>query len=201
MSETINNQEYNLELVDSLVGQDPADLLVTYGPTKRYVNNYHWHSPKVGIVASYSPTEKDVEGHFGVFRGVDQVESFAQATVGSCTLFLECKKLGLTPTGLSERFTPRFISIGHVAFHYYLAQGDTLINIGYIKFNKFRQMVCDGRIYKISKDLDLDEYFSSFNEERLLSYDLSPDFILVAELFDITARGIKNEVINKYLQQ
>ncbi|MEO6633673.1 MAG: hypothetical protein ABIN13_18170, partial [Mucilaginibacter sp.] len=64
----------------NLVGIDPANLLL-HGPTKRLVNAYHWHSPNKGIVASYSPTERDVEDHFNVFRGVDQVESFAQATI------------------------------------------------------------------------------------------------------------------------
>ena len=35
------------------------------------------------------------------------------------------------------------------------------------------------------------------NEERLLKYDISKDFILVAELFDITGRAIKIELFKK----
>ena len=60
--------------MDSLVGIDTADIL-PHGPTKLLVNKYNWHSPGLGIVASYTPTERDVEDHFGIFRGVDQVEA------------------------------------------------------------------------------------------------------------------------------
>ena len=183
------------------MGQRPEDVLVLHGPTKLLVNKYHWHSPRVGVVASYSPTERDVEDHFGIFRGVDQIESFAQSTTGSGNVFLECEKQGLTPIELMEKFLPRFISIGQVIFHNYLEKGDTFINIGYIKFYKFRQMVCDGRIYKVAKGVDLDDYFRNYNEERLLGYDLSDDFTLVAELSDVTGRAIKKELFNKHLEQ
>jgi hypothetical protein len=183
--------------MDSLIGQYPKDILVHHGPTKLLVSKYHWHSPLAGVVASYTPTEHDVKDHFLVFRGVDQIESFAQATTGSCNVFLECEKMGLTPYELMDKFLPRFVSIGQVIFHNYLEKGDTFINIGQIKFYKFRQMVCDGRIYKAPKGLDLDDYFSQFDEEGLLTYDLSSDFTLVAELFDITGRAIKMELFNK----
>jgi hypothetical protein len=174
----------------------PSQMLL-HGPTKRLVNNYHWHSPDKGIVASYSPKERDVEDHFGIFRGVDQVESFAQATIVSCATFLECRKQNCTPDQLKDKFIPAFISIGNVNFHYYLEQGDVFICIGYIKFYKWRQMVCDGRIYKAPPGLDLDEYFKDFNEDRLLKYDISKDFKLVAELFDITGRAILIELFKK----
>ncbi len=100
-----------------------------------------------------------------------------------------------------DKFLPRFISIGSVIFHNYLEKGDTFINIGHIKFYKFRQVVCDGRIYKAPKGLNLDKYFSDFNEERLFTYDLNADFTLVADLTDITGRAIKKEILNKQLEQ
>ncbi|RVU01402.1 hypothetical protein EOD41_05415 [Mucilaginibacter limnophilus] len=180
---------------DTLVGEKPKDWLL-HGPTKRLVNNYHWHNPKIGIVASYTPLERDVHDHFGIFRGVDQIESFAQATIVSCATFSECNKMKCTPTELKETFMPIFIGIGNVNYHSYLEKGQTFINIGYIKFYKFRQMVCDGRIYKAPAGLNLDAYFRDFNEERLKAYDLSEDFKLVAELFDITGRAIKKELFN-----
>jgi hypothetical protein len=182
--------------MDNLVGSSPKDLLL-HGPTKLMVNNYHWHSPNVGIVASYSPTELDVKDHFGIFRGVDQVEAFAQASIVSCGTFLECRKLQCEPADLKDKFIPAFISIGAVYFHYYLELGDTFVSLGRIKFYKFRQMVCDGRIYKVPKGLDLDRYFSRFDDNRLINYDLSQDFMLVAELFDITGRAIKAELFKK----
>ena len=179
-----------------LVGVSPTQVLL-HGPTKRLVNTYHWHSPNKGIVASYTPTNRDVEDHFGIFRGVDQVESFAQASIVSCGTFLECRKQNCTPDQLMGKFIPAFISIGQVNFHYYLESGDTYICLANIKFYKWRQMVCDGRIYKVPKDLDIDKYFSDFTEERLLKYDISKDFRLVAELFDITGRAILIELFKK----
>lgn len=180
----------------NLVGVDPVNLLL-HGPTKRLVSAYHWHSPNKGIVASYSPTERDVEDHFNVFRGVDQIEAFAQATIVSCATFLQCRKQNCLPDVLRDTFVPAFISIGNVNFQNYLELGDTFISIGNITFWKWRQMVCDGRIYRVPKELDLDEYFSDFTEERLLKYDISKDFVKVAELHDITGRAILIEQFNK----
>lgn len=194
----IETREAYLEIVQhgNLVGVKPEQLLLQ-GPTKRLVNTYHWHSPYKGIVASYSPNERDVEDHFGVFRGVDQIEAFAQATIVSCATFLECRKLNCTPDELKDKFIPAFISIGGVNFHNYLEVGDTFICTGHIKFYKWRQMVCDGRIYKVAKGVDLDDFFKDYDEERLVKYDLSKDFTLVAELFDVTGRAIKIELFKK----
>ncbi|MDB4922462.1 hypothetical protein [Mucilaginibacter sp.] len=186
----------NTIMTGNLVGIDPSQLLL-HGPTKRLVNTYHWHSPYKGIVASYAPTERDVEDHFGVFRGVDQIEAFAQATIVSCATFLECRKLNCTPDVLRDKFVPAFISIGNVNFQNYLELGDRFISLGNITFYKWRQMVCDGNIYKVPKGMNLDEYFSDFTEERLLKYDISKDFIKVAELHDITGRAILIELFNK----
>jgi hypothetical protein len=58
-------------------------------------------------------------------------------------------------------------------------------------------MVADGRIYKVPKGLDLDAYFSDFNEVKLDSYQLNDDFVLVAELFDITGRALKKEIFTQ----
>ena len=60
-------------------------------------------------------------------------------------------------------------------------------------FYKFRQIVVDGRIYKAPKDLDLNDYFKNFSEEKLTNYELDESFILVAELFGITGRAIKRK--------
>jgi len=183
--------------MDSLVGVAPKDIMVHHGTTKLLLDKYHWHSPRIGIVASYTPKSRDVADHFGIFRGVDQIESFAQAAVGSCSVFLELNKQGMSPAQLKEKFLPRFISIGQVNFHSYLEEGDTFINVGHIKFYKFRQMVSDGRIYKVPKGLDLDQYFSQFTEKQLLDYDFSNDFILIAELVDVTGRAIKKELFKQ----
>jgi hypothetical protein len=186
------------QIPETLVGDLPEHW-VLHGPKQRYVDNYHWHVPSVGIVASYTPTEHDVEDHFDIFRGVDQVESFAQATIVSQGSFLECKKNNVIPETLAKLFIPTFISIGNVFFHSYLEKGQTFVNIGFIKFYKWRQMVCEGRIYRAPKGIDLDAYFKDFDEQRLRAFDLDPGFVFIAELYDITGRGIKKEMFDKLL--
>lgn len=180
---------------ETLVGDQPKHWLL-HGPTKRLIDHYHYHSPKVGIVASYTPKERDVNDHFGIFRGVDQIESFAQASIASCGTYSQCKKQNCTPADLQDDFVPLFLSIGSVTYHNYLEKGQTFINIGVIKFYKFRQMICDGRIYRVPPGLDLDDYFKDFTDERLLAYDLPKDFKLIAELFDVTGQAIKKEIFN-----
>ena len=177
--------------IETLVGQSPANVMLHHGPSKLLIDDYHWHSPNVGIVASYSPTEEDVKDHFNMFRGVDQIESFAQTSVGSCSLFLQVRKQQVLPEELKKTLVPLFTNIGNVVFHGFLEKEDTLINVGQIKSYKFRQMVCEGRTYKAPKGLDLDEYFRDFTDEKLLNYDLAADFILITEYFDIIGRGIK----------
>lgn len=182
--------------MENLIGISPKDVLL-HGPSKQLVDKYYWHEPHIGIVASYTPNEHDVKDHFGLFRGVDQIEAFAQATIVSCAGFLEYKKQNGSFDEVKNKFVPVFISIGNVNFHHYIEEGETFVSLGIIKFNKFRQMVCDGRIYKlITNELNLHEYFSKFNADNLLKYELSEDFKLVAELFDITGRAIKKEKFN-----
>jgi hypothetical protein len=181
----------------NLLGFRPGDVLLWHGPTKQLVDNYHWHAPDAGIVASYSPKARDVQDHFGVFRGVDQVEAFTQALIVSCITFSECRKNNCTPEELKKKVMPAFISIGNVTFHSYVEQGDTFICIGNITFYRWRQMVADGRIYKAPPNLNLDDYFSGFTVERLLKYDISEDFKLAAELNGITGRTVLNELFKK----
>ena len=178
--------------MDNLLGIDPSDVLV-HGPSKLLVDKYHWHDPEVAIVGSYTPRAKDVEDHFGVFRGVDQIEAFGQATIGSCVPFLEAKKQNCTLNDLKGRFIPTFIGLGQVHFQNPLIEGETFISVGHIKFHKFRQMVTDGRIYKVPPGLDLDHYFAEFPLKRLKAYDFGEKFTLIAEIYDITGRAIKNK--------
>jgi len=183
--------------MENLTTWDPKDILLHHGPTKRLVSKYLYHSPSVGVVASYSPTDRDVEDHFGVFRGVDQIESFVQATTCSCTIYSECVKMRITPVQLAEIFFPFFISIGQVNFHDYVKKGDTFVNIGHISFYKFRQMVCDGKIYKVPAGFDVEAWFKNYTDERLLAYDVPGDFSLVAEMSAVTGRCLKRSLTEK----
>jgi len=180
---------------ETLVGDNPKQWLL-HGPTKLLLSTYHYHSPNVGVVASYTPKERDVKDHFGIFRGVDQIESFALATIASCGTYSQCKKQNCKPIDLRDDFVPVFTNVGSVTFHNYLEKGQTFINIGHIKRYKFRQMICDGRIYRVPPGFDLDEYFKNFTDERLLAYDLPKEFKLIAELFEVTGQAIKKEIFN-----
>lgn len=180
----------------NLIGVNPADIL-QYGPSKLYVDAYHWHEPTRGIIASYSPTPENVIDHFGIFRGVDQVEAFAQASIVSCAGYLECLKQNCSLNELRDRFLPAFISIGAINFHHYLQAGDRFICIAEIKFYKFRQMVASGRIYKVPDGLDITAYFKHFTASQVFGFEFDPAFILVAELADITGRALKKEIFNQ----
>ncbi|WP_462266862.1 hypothetical protein [Mucilaginibacter sp.] len=177
-------------MMNNLICIPPAEVLL-HGPTKMYVSGYVWHSPQVGIVASYTPTAANVEDHFGLFRGVDQIEAFAQATVVSCGAYNECKKQNISFAELKQKYNPVFISIGQVKFHGYIQEGEQFISIGQIQFYKFRQIVCDGRIYKVPAGFDINAYFSHYTEQQLLQYELPEGFTLVAELFEVTGRALK----------
>jgi hypothetical protein len=183
--------------MDDLTNWAPKDILVNHGPKKLLVSKYHRHLPQAGVVASYTPTDNDVEDHFGVFRGVDQIEAFAQAANGSCSVFLECKKQNLSPIELAKKLVPLFTGIGHVNFYNYLEKGDTFVSIGFIKSYKFRQMICTGKLFKVPTGLDLDEYFSTFNEQQLKDCIVSDDFTLIAEFGEVTGRAIKRSLTEK----
>ena len=179
----------------TLVGESTG-LVLPHGPTKRLVDEYLWHSPNVGIVATYTPNDRDVHDHFGVFRAVDQVESFGQAVVVSCSAFLDTAKMGL---GYKEYYTHRnfvFVGVKAVHCHNVIRVREQYVCLGIINFYKFRQMTASGRIYKVSAGLNLQEYFKDFTEERLRNYDLGPEFVLATELHDILGKGIKNELLS-----
>ena len=178
--------------MESLVGQDPG-LILPHGSSKLLIDEYLWHRPNVGIVASYTPKEQDVKDHFGIFRAVDQVESFGQATAVSCSAFLDTNKTGL---GYKEYYKERnfvFMSIEKVLCHNFIRLNEKYICIGIITFYKFRQMATSGRIYKVVTDIDLKNYFESFTEDSLRKFELSEDFVLVTEIEKVISKGIKIE--------
>lgn len=179
----------------TLKGQNPRNVL-PHGPTKLLVDAFHWHDPEVGIVASYTPKERDVEDHFGVFRGVDQVESFGQACVVSCSVFLDAAKMGLSYAEYYQLRNFVFAGVQQVYCHGFIRLGETYVCLGIIQQYKFRQMTVSGRIYKAPVSLDLDAYFADFTSERLHAFDLGEEFEKVFEIHNIIGKGIKNALFN-----
>ena len=151
--------------------------------------------PNVGEVAAYTPNEWDVMDHFGVFRAVDQVESFGQAGVVSCSAFLDTAKMGLTYEAYYKLRNFVFVGIQSVHCHDVIPYNQKYVCLGVINFYKFRQMTASGRIYKVPAGLDLQAYFRDFTEERLRNYDVGKEFVLATELHDILGKGIKNELL------
>jgi hypothetical protein len=88
-----------------------------------------------------------------------------------------------------------FVGIKTVHCHNVIRHNETYVCLGVINFYKYRQMVASGRIYKVPKGLDIQEYFRDFTEDRLRNYDLDERFILCTELHDILGKGIKNELL------
>lgn len=180
--------------MNTLIGVEPADLLI-HGPSKLLVDAFHFHLPDRLIVGSYTPTGADVHDHFGVFRGIDQIESFGQ-TLGAASVFLECTKQGISPSEFKKRFTPTFLSLGNVNFHRYLKEGDTFVNLARITFHKFRQTTGSGKIYKVPDKRDLSTYFSQHTIAETLEQDLDTTFELIAEINAISGRTMRNDLLN-----
>jgi hypothetical protein len=151
-------------------------------------------------VAAYTPNERDVHDHFGVFRAVDQVESFGQAVVVSCSSFLDTKKMGLSYENYYKQRNFVFVGIKQVHCHNVIRLNETYVCLGVINFYKYRQMTASGKIYKVQKGLNLTEYFKDFTEEKLKNYELDERFTLCTELHDILGKGIKNELLEQLTQ-
>ncbi len=182
--------------MNSLTDVAPSQAL-PHGPTKLLVDEFIWHSPDVGVIASYTPTAVDVNDHFGVFRGVDQIESFGQATVVACGAFLEAQKRNLTFDELFKMYNTAFMEVGLTRFKNFIAEGETYIAMGIIKFYKFRQMIVDGRIYKVPNGLNLKEYFKDYTDSKLKNFELNEDFQLVSEINGITGKAVKKSQMNQ----
>lgn len=177
---------------ETLVGANPAEVL-PHGETKRLVDHYLFHAPTVGVVASYMPKERDVLDHFGVFRGVDMVESFGQAAVVSTSVFLDAIKTNVDYKTYYQNRNFVFVGVEKVHCHGFIRCGEPYVCLGVINHYKFRQMTVSGRIYKTTPDIDLGEYFSHFTEERLRNYDVDDRFTMVFEIQNIVGQGIRND--------
>ncbi|MGB0373024.1 MAG: hypothetical protein ACPGN3_16965 [Opitutales bacterium] len=191
---------HSSNLADSLLDCRPEDIL-PHGPSKLFVDSYVWHQPGFGGAAAYTVTEEDVKDHFGIMRGVDQIEFFGQAITVSCGIHYIAHKEGWTLEQLHREVLFLFLGVGEVRFRSQADVGDRLVALGYFTFHKFRQGITDGRIYVVPKHYDLKELFSDFNEERLRNYDLPEDCRLVTELFGTTGKLVKKSKLEAKRQQ
>lgn len=174
----------------SLVGLNPKDIL-PYGPTKLLVDEYLWHNPQLGCIASYTVKEEDVKDHYGLFRGVDQLEFFAQSSVVSLGIFHITNNLGLSHYQLQEKYYLLFLGVDKIRFHYFVKCNEKIVSIGVIKKYAFRQMICSGRIYKVPKDFDIGSYCSFLNTKDVENFKLHDELKIVAEFENAVGWYIK----------
>jgi hypothetical protein len=178
--------------MNSLVGIDPKEIL-PHGPTKIYIDGVIWHEPEFGIIAYYTPREKDTLDHFGVYRGADQIESFGQATVVAMNAFLVCKTKNIGLAEMYKSYNFVFAEIGSVTCRAFLRTNETFIVVGFIDSYKFRQMKCSGAIYKMPGGFDLINGFNGYPGEKLKNNELPEGFELVTVFNGLIGRGIKLE--------
>ena len=178
----------------SLVGLSPHDVL-PHGPSKVYIDEFLWHRPGVGVVAIYTAREKDTHDHFGVFRGVDQIEAFGQASVVAGNAFISCVKKGISFSELYENYNFVFLTMGSAICKSFIKLGDTAIIHAHFDDYKFRQMISSGKVYKASKGFDLEKYYQDYTEEQFKNNIVPAEYMEVSEFNGLTGRGIKNNLI------
>ena len=72
------------------------EQVLPHGSSKRLIEKILWHTPKLGSIGAYTPSPEDVKDHFGIFRGADQIECLAQASVVPLLAYNESNKLNLS---------------------------------------------------------------------------------------------------------
>ena len=177
----------------SLVGISPHTALL-HGPSKTLVDTFLWHNPDIGIIASYTPKERDTHDHFGVYRASDQMESFGLASVVAANAFLSCRKKNISFKELYVNYNFIFMKIEEIICKSFIKLGETLVIYAYFEDYKFRQMTASGKIFKTNTEFDLQEYYKSYTDKQFLAGKIDKSFVEVTELKNLVGRGIK---INK----
>lgn len=176
--------------VISLVGISPHTAL-PHGPSKVFVDAFLWHKPDLGIVASYTPREKDTHDHFGIYRGADQIETFGQATVVAANAFLSCAKKEISFDSLYESYNFVFMRAGDVICKSFIKLGETAVIHGHFKNCQFKQMTAGGTMYKVPPRFDLKKCYKSYTESQFKEDEVDKSFVEVTEFGNLTGRGIK----------
>lgn len=167
------------------------EQVLPHGPSKRLIDRILWHSPKLGSIGVYTPTPSDVKDHFGIFRGADQIECLAQASVVPLLAYNESHKLNLSFEDYFKEFVILGAGVGKVVMHHYLKEGEQFVVLGKITFYRFRQMIVDGKIFKVPDSIDVYNYFSTYPEESFKNLHLSPEFKLVSDFEDLVGRALR----------
>jgi len=183
-----------IDNMKNLVGLSPQ-IALPHGPSKIYLDAFLWHYSDIGVVAVYTPKEKDTQDHFGIFRGADQIEAFGQASVVAANAFISCKKKEMSFSELYEHYNFVFMSMGEAICKSFIKLGDTAVIHAHFVDYKFRQMTATGKIYKAAKNFDVEDYYKNYSKEDFLENKTPADFEEVAEFKNLKGRGIKNTLL------
>jgi len=181
--------------MQSLVGISP-DIALPHGPSKIYLDEFLWHHPKLGVIASYTIKEKDTNDHFGIFRGADQIEALGQASVVAGNAFISCVKKEMSFPELYEKYNFVFLSMGQAICKSFIKLGETAIIHAHFVDYKFRQMTATGKIYKVPDGFDLKAYYKNYSDADFSENKTPSNFEEVSEFKNLMGRGIKNTTIN-----
>ncbi len=175
------------------LASDPREILL-HGPSKIYLDHHWWFYPSTGIVGSYEVQAKDVHDHFGVFRGVDMIESAGQTGVSACSMLFAYIDLKSAPE-VQQRFIMAFLGLGQAVFHDFVEQGETLVNVCAIHQYKFRQIRFSAVVYKAHEPAEIAPYFAHLPEDQLGVAPVPESFKKVAEFTDFIGRAINRNKI------
>lgn len=179
----------------SLVELHPKDIL-PHGPTKLLVDEYLWHNPEIGCIASYKVKEADVKDHFGLFRGVDQLEFFAQSSIVSLGVFHVANNSNLSCQQVLAKYNWLFLGVDRIRFHCFVQCGEKIISIGVIKKYLFKQMTCSGKIYKVPDNFDMKEYCAVLCDEDMNDFKMPKELTMIAEFENVVGWCVKKERLN-----
>ena len=168
----------------------PENIL-QHGPSKRYVDEFLWFEGKLGAVATYQPTAEDVKDHFGVFRGVDQVESFAQGTAVAAITLLEAQKQGMSIVEFQKHWNIAFLGVEQVKLLNFLREGDRMVAVAQTTFHRFHQMIVNGKTFRAPADFDLQAWARDFSKQDLLDYRMPESFQPIGEISDLKVVALK----------
>ncbi len=167
------------------------EQVLPHGSSKRLIEKILWHTPKLGSIGAYTPSPEDVKDHFGIFRGADQIECLAQASVVPLLAYNESNKLNLSFEEYFKEFVILGAGVGKVVMHHFLKEGEQFVALGKISFYRFRQMIVDGKIFKVPESINLQHYFSTYPSEDFEKLQLDPDFTLVSDFKDLVGRAMR----------
>ena len=132
-----------------------------YGSSKLLIDSFLYIDKKISV-SYYKVQEGDVEGHFGLFRGVDMIELSAQTMLGGALVkTIEKENLTLEDKGKIDIL---FAKVGETLFKKKVELGEYLVCV-----TKFRKIgpTCSGesKLFSLGRNTDNLNNFASVTDQ------------------------------------